>query len=191
MGVSENGGVWFALNYPLAWALNRINRSVGLEEFKRNSMAVHAELFPQQMNGIWTASDWSTSTLAANHNSVGTTGTLCMHRHAWPLYAAMRILGGVDFSSKGIELSPHPAVAMGGRFMLRTPLFSVEHDGLGRWSGYYAPHSGGGNNRVEDDGWSLRLRLPDGREEIIILAPNASNSTSRRFDWTWIDDLVR
>ena len=62
--MAENGAVWHALNYPLAWALHTIDAAVGLDEFKRNAMATHAELFPSQANGIWTGSDWSTSTLA-------------------------------------------------------------------------------------------------------------------------------
>jgi hypothetical protein len=99
VGLAENGAVWHALNYPLAWALHTVDPMMGLDEFKRNAMATHAELFPSQMNGIWTASDWSASSLAASAQ-YGQTGVLCMHRHAWPLFAAMRILGGVVSASQ-------------------------------------------------------------------------------------------
>lgn len=74
VGHAENGAVWHALNYPLAWALNRIDPAIGLDEFLRNSMATHAELFPNQTNGIWTGSDQSTSNLAKH--GVGITGVL-------------------------------------------------------------------------------------------------------------------
>lgn len=87
-------------------------------------MATHAELFPKQTDGIWTGSDWSASTLAKT--GVGKTGLLCMHRHAWPLWAAMRIFGGVEFDEAGVTITPHPAIAK-GKFELHTPLISVAH----------------------------------------------------------------
>ena len=155
--MAENGAVWHALNYPLAWALHTIDPAVGLDEFKRNAMATHAELFPSQANGIWTGSDWSTSTLAKA--GVGSTGVLCMHRHAWPIWTAMRILGGVEFGADGVTIKPHPAIAA-GRFELWTPLVSVSHDGAGRWSGHYSPRSTG-------PGAAVRLRLPGGGMQVV------------------------
>jgi hypothetical protein len=174
VGEAENGGVWHALNYPLAWALHLIDPEVGLDEFKRNSMAVHAELFPEQANGIWTASDFSTSTLAAQ--GFGETGVLCMHRHAWPLFAALRILGGVEFDAGGVSITPHPVI-VGGKFSLHTPLVSVSHDGAGRWSGHYSPSKASGAR------WLVRLLLrgKDGSEDIAAsVRTGGTNGT-----WSW------
>jgi hypothetical protein len=177
VGTAENGAVWHALNYPLAWALHTMDAAVGLDEWKRNSMATHAELFPEQINGIWTASDFATSTLA--NVSVGETGVLCMHRHAWPLYTAMSILGGIEFGADGVTIAPHPTIAA-GRFELSTPLVSVRHDGAGGWSGHYSPVGG------VRGGWRVRLQLPGcgrGRAAAVV----QSNATG---GWAFQTDIA-
>ena len=170
VGTEENGGVWHALNFPLAQALNMVNHSLGLDEFLKNSMAVHAERFPTQFNGIWTASDVANSNLVKKNQGVpGSTGVLCMHRHAWPLFSAMQILGGAQFDEEGVTLAPHP-ILLTQRFELHTPLVSVAHDGEGRWSGHYAPGGGGGGQ------WRVQLMLSSGTKHTVAMVSGANRS---------------
>jgi len=56
-GTSIAGGVWPSLNQTLVWALAKVDPAMAWEEWKKNSFARHAEVYPQVWYGTWSGPD--------------------------------------------------------------------------------------------------------------------------------------
>ncbi len=56
-GEQESGGMWFAINAPAAIALSGFDRDLAWEVFRKNTLAWHAELYPDKWYGIWSGPD--------------------------------------------------------------------------------------------------------------------------------------
>ncbi len=171
-GESENGGVWAALDGPLVWALAATDPAMAYDEWKKNSRANHAEVYP----GIWYAAwsgpdlfcssdsdhagqapyDWGLVDDEARRRPSAYRGlswtawpVMNMHRHAWPLYSAAKLLG-IEFHETGLDLAPTlPAPT----YSFRSKLVGLEKSAQG-YQGWYAPMKAGS--------WTIRLRFaPD------------------------------
>jgi hypothetical protein len=147
-GVGTNGGVFAAISGTLIWALALVNGSMAWDEWKKNSLARHAEIYPDLWYGIWSGPDAYHSALS---NSPGHTEpefpVMNMHSHAWPLYSAAKLLG-LKFHEKGINFHfdlPLP------QFEFASPLLGFEKS-RGGYSGWYAP--------VVAGHWTIEMRLP-------------------------------
>ena len=70
-GTSIAGGVWPSLNQTLIWALAGIDGAMAWDEWKKNSFARHAEVYPDIWYGTWTGPDVlnsaSSKTARRNH----------------------------------------------------------------------------------------------------------------------------
>lgn len=56
-GTSINGGVWPSLNATLIWALASADGEMAWDEWKKNSFARHAEVYPAIWYGTWSGPD--------------------------------------------------------------------------------------------------------------------------------------
>ena len=145
-GTSVNGGVWPSLNQTLIWALAGIDGAMAWDEWKKNSFARHAEVYPEIWYGTWSGPDVLNS---VNSEEPGkTTGgkpfgwtdfpVLNMHTHACPLYALTKLMG-VEFTESGVNLSPKLPLAS---FRFESPLLGVIKSDQG-YEGWYNPSSHG------------------------------------------------
>jgi Glycosyl hydrolase 36 superfamily, catalytic domain len=153
-GTSIAGGVWPSLNQTLIWALTRVNGAMAWDEWKKNSFARHAEVYPQIWYGTWSGPDVLNSALSKRPGE--TTGgkpfgwmdfpVLNMHTHACPLYSAAKLLG-LEFTENGVVLAPKMPLES---FRFDSPLLGLVKTARG-YEGWYNPS-------VRNT-WSVRLFL--------------------------------
>ena len=177
LGMRVNGGIWPSINGTLIWALSLVDRKMAWEEWKKNSLAVHAESFPDIWYGIWSGPDTYNSDLSKypgqthffeyyitknqldeNHMKNDPFGinwtdfpVLNLHPHAWPLFNIIHLIGA-RFTNKGLELSPKLPEDI---YKISSPIIGFEKSKEG-YSGWYAP--------VIEGIWEISLTL--GIEEL-------------------------
>jgi hypothetical protein len=153
-GTSVAGGVWPSLNQTLVWALAAIDGTMAWDEWKKNTLARHAETYPEVWYGTWSGPDVINSRSSKEPGK--TTGgrpfgwtdfpVLNMHVHAAPLYSAAKLLG-VQFTETGVSFAPKLPLAS---FRFDSPLVGLEKSPQG-YSGWYNPMS--------ENTWAVRLQL--------------------------------
>lgn len=113
-GMSVNGGIWPALNVTLTWALARAGRGqMAWDEWKRNSLARHAAVYPDVWYGTWSSLDSVNSALNERPGRASYSATFNQedfpatnsHAHASQLTAIVKLLG-IEFNPTGMEISP-------------------------------------------------------------------------------------
>ncbi len=114
-GEGANGGIWASINGTLVWALAQCDGAVAWEEWLKNTLAAHAEAYPDTWYGIWSGPDFYNSNLSQYPGQTGFDRRFAgpnppqdwfglganwtdfpvmnMHAHAWPLYSACKLLG--------------------------------------------------------------------------------------------------
>jgi hypothetical protein len=186
-GESENGGVWAALDGPLIWALSATNPAMAYDEWKKNSRANHAEVYPGIWYGAWsgpdvfcssdsdhagqTAYDWGlvdpeAHRLPSIYRGLSWTAwpVMNMHRHAWPLYSAAKLLG-IEFTEAGVDLAP---TLPEPRYSLRSKLVGLVKSDKS-YEGWYAPAKAGS--------WMIRLRFAADESPFKSLTVNGAAQT--------------
>jgi hypothetical protein len=144
------GGVWYAINGWLTWALGELDGVVpragayALDELERNTLAAHAAAFPRRWNGVlsiddacnaWFADDPGDCGIDLDHTYAGQ----IMHQPAWTLYATTRLAGIVP-TARGYRFQPRLPLR---RFSLRLPRVGIDVR-PGALRGYLRPSAGGG-----------------------------------------------
>lgn len=156
-GTLEMGAIWPSLNQTLVWALAERHPAMAWEEWKRNTLAHHAEAYPSLWYGVWSGND--SYNTPANSNPGGAAdqpyfrGTdfpvLNLHSHACSLYSASKLLG-LEFDETGLRLNLNLPK---DEYRFDSPLLGVVK-ARNRFEGWYKPSKPGT--------WSLRIRLePD------------------------------
>jgi hypothetical protein len=170
-GMLTNAAIWPSINGTLVWALALVDGKLAWDEWKKNSLAYHAEAYPDIWYGIWSGPDTYNSTFSkyagqtffdekalAGGESESPLSTkvnwtdfpvMNMHPHAWPLYDTAKLIGA-EFTPEGLTLSPalpQPA------YSFASPLLGLERS-PGGYAGWYAPQEAGS--------WRITLRLPEG-----------------------------
>jgi hypothetical protein len=153
-GTQVNGGVWPSLNQTLIWALARVNAAMAWDEWKKNSFARQAEVYPRIWYGTWSGPDVLNSTTSDKPGE--TTGgkpfgwtdfpVLNMHTHACPLYSLTKLIG-VEFNENGLVLAPRLPLES---FRFESPLLGFSKSARG-YEGWYNPS-------VQNT-WSVRLMI--------------------------------
>jgi len=164
-GVFANGGVWAAMNGLLIWAMAKEQQESAWEEWEKNSLACHAEVYPDIWYGIWSGPDCYNSILSSfpghtmfneelilkektspeekrqpgNHLDLNMTDlpVMNMNCHAWPLYSLIKLVG-IKFSPDGISITP---ALTHSQFEFSSPLAGIIKDSDG-YHGWYAPVGG-------------------------------------------------
>jgi hypothetical protein len=148
-GTGTNGGIFYAINGTLIWALSLVNGELAWEEWKKNTLARHAEIYPDMWFGIWSGPDAYNSVLAKQPGSTGVDfPVLNMHSHAWPLYSAIKLLG-TDFHPGGVHFKPCIPL---DEYEFSAPLLGFKRT-LKGYSGWYAP--------MAAEHWTIEVALPD------------------------------
>jgi hypothetical protein len=173
-GMATNAGVWFSINGTLIWALAKVDpdlgSGLGFDEWIKNSLANHAESFPDIWYGIWSGPDTYNShfskypgqTLFFEKKEDGEKNksalpidinwtdfpVMNMHPHAWPLYTVAKLLG-IEFTQEGLELTP--AIPK-DEYEFSAPLLGFKKT-KDTYSGYYSPKKAGE--------WKVNIKLSD------------------------------
>jgi hypothetical protein len=149
------GGIWSSINGTLIWALARVNGKLAWDEWKKNTLAAHAESYPDVWYGIWSGPDTYNSHFSnypgqtvfippeMQTKSSWTGGVrifwtdfpvMNMHPHAWPLYTIVKLIG-LEFTEEGFILAPSLPK---DEYEFSSPLLGLKKS-KGSYSGYYAP----------------------------------------------------
>ena len=148
-GTGTNGGIFAAINGTLIWALSLVNREMAWDEWLKNTLARHAETYPDMWFGIWSGPDAYHSLFSKYPGGTGPDfPVLNMHAHAWPLYTSAKLLGA-EFLREGIRFKP--AIPL-ETYEFDSALLGFRKDASG-YSGWYAPSKAGK--------WQIELILPD------------------------------
>jgi hypothetical protein len=171
IGTGEDGGVWPSLNGTLVWGLALVDGKMAWEEWKKNSFANHATVYPDIWYGVWSAPDTLNSVLneypgqtmlsdvlmkqrdvKAPLEFTGDFGwtdfpVMNMHPHAWQLYMVAKQLG-LDFTAAGVEMTPKIPL---GSYRFESPLLGLVKSEHG-YEGWYAPFAKAG-------AWTVTLHL--------------------------------
>ncbi len=70
-GTSISGGVWPSLNATLVWALAPRNGAMAWDEWKKNTLARHAEVYPNIWYNTWSGPDTLNSTVSKHRRRDG------------------------------------------------------------------------------------------------------------------------
>ena len=173
IGQGVNAGIWPSINGTLIWALSLVDRQMGWDEWKKNTLAYHAENFPDVWYGIWSGPDTYNSDLSKypgqtvfneslitgeqedgdEEEFLGHFGAVWtdfpvfnLHPHAWPLYDVTRLVG-INFTLEGVELRP---TLLQDNYKFSSSLIGIEKTKNG-YSGWYNP--------VKEDIWKISLEL--------------------------------
>jgi hypothetical protein len=153
-GTQVAGGVWPSLNQTLIWALAGTDGAMAWDEWKKNSFARHAEVYPETWYGTWSGPDVLNSVLS-KHPGATTGGApfgwtdfpvLNMHTHACPLFALSKLIG-LEFTESGVRLAPTLPLAS---FRFESPLLGLIKSARG-YEGWYNP--------VSQNTYSIRLKI--------------------------------
>ena len=154
------GGVWYDVNGWLTWALAELDgvvpsaRELAWDEYTRNTLAAHADAFPDHWNGTISVDDACNALVLERPSRCGigarsaTTGQIT-EQPTWMVMNAMR-LAGRQADARRLPIDPH----LRGRFSLR---FAARRRGA----------RAGRAARLRDarrgaSGCSLRVRVPAG-----------------------------
>jgi hypothetical protein len=171
VGTMENGGIWPSINGTLIWALALENGAQAWDEWKKNSLAMHAEKYPDVWYGIWSGPDTYNSVLSKFPGQtmfVESTGArredlldlgldwtdfpvMNLHPHAWPLYSTAKLLG-VEFRPDGVVFAPRLPLE---EYEFSSPLLGFKKTKGGGYSGWYNPSVAGT--------WRVEIKLPRGQ----------------------------
>jgi hypothetical protein len=156
VGTLELGAIWPSLNQTLIWALLGVDPAMAWDEWKRNSLASHANAYPDIWYGVWSGNDSYNSPLNKNPGGAANEpffhGTdfpvLNLHSHACSLYAATKLLG-LEFTAEGLNLNLGLPI---DSYRLDSPLVGVVKTEAG-FEGWYAPSRTGK--------WTVRITVPE------------------------------
>jgi hypothetical protein len=158
-GMATNGGVWPSITGTLIMALNKIDPAAAFEEWRKNTLANHADKYPESWEGIWSGPDTYNSTLSDNPgrtfsyaDSIDRMNKISwadypvynLHPHAWTLYNAAGMFAD-SFTSKGAVFN------MGfpeKEYSFQSSLASLDRSDKG-FEGSYCP--------IADGNWTIEL----------------------------------
>lgn len=154
-GTDVNGGIWHATNSLLTWAYSLYKPDNAWESFKKNTLASHAEAYPDLWYGIWSGPDSYNSPEserpgeAAAHYATALTDhpVLNMNQHSNPLIALIK-LAGIIPSGDGISIIPRFPF---NKWTLNLPLIGVKYAEK-EITGYY--------NIRSSEGIKISMQLP-------------------------------
>ncbi len=171
LGVGPNAGVWLSINGTLIWALSLVSEELAWDEWKKNTLAFHAENYPKIWYGIWSGPDTYNSELSKYPGQTifdefyltgkredstqklelaGVNWTdfpvLNLHPHAWPLFNLKHLIG-VYFTKEGLFIKP---VLPKQAFKFSSSLFGFSKSQEG-YAGWYFPKIGGN--------WKIVLKI--------------------------------
>lgn len=160
-GEQENGGIWLAINGPATLALARFDPNMAWDELKRNTLAWHAHVYPENWFGIWAGPDAWNSAVSDRpaetwymKTPIINTGPQMYpvqngHAHAQTMWALAR-MAGITPTASGWIVEP------------RIPMSSYSFD-CALFSLQVSPDKISGAVRaVAGDEMELRLKLPAG-----------------------------
>ncbi|MHA1937962.1 MAG: GH36-type glycosyl hydrolase domain-containing protein [Candidatus Thorarchaeota archaeon] len=179
-GIGANAGIWPSINGTLVWALALVDGKMAWDEWKKNTLAHHAENYPEIWYGIWSGpdtynsefSDFPGGTIHKGEEDssretreerdlerVGAATEIVwtdypvmnMHPHAWPLQNIPKLLG-VEFNEEGLDFAPSLPMDSYG---FKSSLVEFERTESG-YKGMYAPMTKGN--------WRITIHL--GRKEL-------------------------
>ncbi len=177
-GTSISGGIWPSLNATLVWALARVDGAMAWDEWKKNTLARHAEVYPEVWYNTWSGPDTLNSTVSRRPGETVNQGFLRytdfpianLHSHACTLYSAAKLLG-LEFTPVGVDLAPDLPL---DEYRFESPLVGLVKDARG-YQGWYAPSTPGE--------WRIRLRLTDAEARHLTRAEvNGSGAPARSVD---------
>ena len=168
--LGDDGGVWPSLTSILIWALALVDGTMAWDEWKKNSLARHAEVYPNIWYGIWSGPDFYRTVLSKYPGQTGFDESLLgpngaeaakslkrvnwtdfpvmnMHPHSDQLYCLAKLVG-IDFTEKGLTLAPTLPL---DAYSFNTHLIGLEKSPAG-YAGWYNPLAAGT--------WTITLHLP-------------------------------
>ncbi|HEY1766591.1 MAG TPA: hypothetical protein VGG26_03015, partial [Terracidiphilus sp.] len=146
-GTCVNGGIWPSLNQTLIWALATVDPAMAWDEWKKNSFARHADVYPDIWYAIWSGTD---SYNSFKHKQAGETvnnkyfhGTdfpvFNLHAHACALYSATKLFN-LQFTGSGLTIEPDVPIET---YRFESPLFGLIKSPQGGYEGWYSPSRAG------------------------------------------------
>ncbi|MFX0075497.1 MAG: GH36-type glycosyl hydrolase domain-containing protein, partial [Candidatus Hermodarchaeota archaeon] len=194
LGQGTNGGIWPSINGTLIWALSLVNGEIAWDEWKKNSLAYHAEYYPEIWYGIWSGPDTYNSSLSkypgqtAFNEAVLTEKVIHLdvevnlgfetinwtdfpvfnlHPHAWPLFSMTRLVG-INFTPEGVEIRP---TIPREHYKFSSSLIGFEKTNNG-YSGWYNP--------IKNGKWKISLEFS--KDEIERIETILVNNDEYKFD---------
>jgi len=177
-GMATNAGIWASINGTLIWALSKYDGNMAFDEWKKNSLAYKASVYPDIWYVIWSGPDTLNSVFSEfpghtlfnkyyltlnpeDHHegllSMGINWTdfpvLNLHPHAWPLYNIGHLLG-ITFTEDGVEFAP---TLPKEEYSFTSSLIGFEKKN-NSYTGWYDPLRGGT--------WKIRIKLPEHEKEM-------------------------
>ncbi len=154
-GMGTSAGIWPSINGTLIWALARVDGTMAWDEWQKNSLAKHADAYPNVWYGIWSGPDTYNShfsqypgqtvfTPPEIEGKSAWTGrvrmywtdfpVMNMHPHAWALYSLVKLMG-IEFTEKGLIYAPKIPLK---EYDFSSPLVGLKRL-MGGYSGWYNP----------------------------------------------------
>lgn len=170
------GEVWPAISALLTWGYARVEPTRAWDHFRRNTLAAHAQRFPDLWYGIWSGPDGVSARTGRTWQSPVTPmadfPVQNNNAHAMPLLAALK-LAGVEASATGLELLPR---IPSRHFTLETRLIELAQRGA-TLRGRYRPSGAGARTLTlsAPPGERLARLLVDG--VALALPPDATRHT--------------
>ncbi len=128
-GWDVNGGIWFAIDFLLTWAYGLYDAKNAWTSLIKNSMAHHANLYPNLWYGIWSGPDAYNADYAKRpgetyyHLPTPTTDfpVMNLNLHANFLTALIKLCG-IEPDAEGLTIAPKLPFQ---NFSLKTPLIEL------------------------------------------------------------------
>jgi hypothetical protein len=170
-GTSISGGIWPSLNATLVWALARENGPMAWDEWKKNTLARHAAVYPDIWYNTWSGPDTLNSVVSKHPGETVSSGFLRytdfpignLHSHACTLYSAAKLMG-LEFTEGGVDLAPKLPL---DSYRFDSPLVGIAKGPAG-YQGWYAPSKAGE--------WRIRLRLAEEKVRVITAEVNGARA---------------
>ncbi|MEA2493198.1 MAG: cellobiose phosphorylase [Thermoleophilaceae bacterium] len=166
------GGIWFDLNGHLTWAYASLDgklpgaRDLAWDEYVRNTLAKHAELYPDHWDGTISVDDVCHAFYGDHPESCGTglsqayAGQIT-EQPTWMVMGAIR-LAGITPNERGYDIAPHLPF---DNFSLRMPRIGIASE-VSRYRGYVRP---AGSGAIE-----LAVHVPAGATSVTAWANGRS-----------------